>query len=211
MGVLFLYFHSHYLKAPGITHYSFLILSVLIWVIVGGIGFLSSPSQIINYLNRLDYVVGIFIVTFLLFFTLNYPYPKPLLTPRILYYVIYIINLIFLILILFTEIIISKGTEWQVPSHGFLFFLYSIYFFALWIWGYSNLLSTLKKVTGFQRQIVLILLIGIAITSFITLPLAFLPSFLNITWGNFFLWLVYFSTVFWLGATVLILARNKQK
>jgi len=116
-----------------------------------------------------------------------------------------------LILIFFSEIIVSEGTEWQVPSHGFLFLLYPIYFFVLWIWGYSNLFSTLKKVTGFQRKIVLILLIGIAISSFITLPLAFLPSFLNITWDNFFLWLVYFSTVFWLGATILVLVRNKHK
>jgi len=208
MGVLFLYFRSHYSRTPAINYYSFLILSVFIWVIVGGIGFLSTPSQLINYLNRLDYAVGIIIATFLFFFTLNFPYPKAISTSKIIYYVIYIINFIFISLILFSEIIITKGTEWQVPSRGFLFFLYFIYFIALWTWSYGNLFRTLKKVTGFQHRIVLILLIGISITSLVTLPLAFLPSFLDIIWSNFLLWLVYFTTVFWLGFTSYILFKK---
>ena len=211
IGGLFLFFVRSYQFSWAILFYELFIFSMLLWVITGGMGLIIMNGPWIDVLNRLAHTIGIFIVTFLVLFAFSFPVPKSSRVMIILMILMGIIGVISTLLTVFTDLIVIETTDFlSTAIQGPFFTWHIIYFLLLWCLGYITLLRRYKEAEGFYRRIIKVLLIGILLTSLLAVPICYGIFLFNVHWTAFMLWLAYFSSVFWVSATLWILIRNRM-
>lgn len=190
--------------------YALFVFGVALWVITNGI-WRTSPleTEFMQFVIRLTFFASTIIASSFLIFSWLFPYPIHNI-PKILYWIALLPILLFGILFLFTNLILSgvsvsgnvltTNYESYYPLFGWWFIIY-------WTWAVVTL--TIKRLRAQEpfKSTLTIFLIGIYGSSIIgVFTNLMLPLFWGIQdWG----WLGPMASVLWLGMTSYIIVRNR--
>lgn len=198
-------------KGHLVYSHTLVVLGVTSWVFANGAYRLTSSPETAFLWARLFYIGSILLTASFVYFTYVFPYAVRPLTRAVTLPLVLSAAYMIILISLSDQLIksVSITLSGKELHYGTAYHIFLVWFFAMFIWGFSNLLQTLRTAAGVHHWQVKNIFLGVLLSfifgSTFNLILPFLIH------GTQWFYLGAGSSIFWLAFTTYMVFNRKAR